>query len=216
MSDQKKSCCSISGYYLEPKTFYKILDHPLRKRILHKLYALTMDKPVTKKALAKALGVGYLQLLYQLNHYLRHFWEVKEERKIRGTREELIAPSDSNTIYIMLGTRATIYMLDPLANLFGKISEIGTRCDLCSREQISKCLEKTKIGECFSLSPEEKNRQERLLGANSRSAPYTMMDHIVSCTILRSLEGEGCEVLVTENTCEFLEKVTQLNTSKKS
>jgi len=198
--------CSIHGRYIDPGDCLKVLDHPLRKKILHGLALETIDGPITKKELAKALGMSYTELLYQLNKQLKGFWEVKREQKKRGAHEEFIAPQTPNAIYVMLGEGATIYMLDPLANIFGRISE-GTRCDDCSREQIAKCLDRTKVGECFDFTPEEMRKQEKLLAVNKRPVPFTPVDRIIGCIALRSLVGEGCAIEVCQTECNFMKKV---------
>lgn len=52
---------------------------------------------------------------------------MRFEQRRRGTREEFIAFTERNGVYISLGANALLYVLDPLANLFGKLSD-GTRC----------------------------------------------------------------------------------------
>jgi len=203
----KERVCRIYGHYLDPKTCLKIINHDLRKRILHKLFVLTLDKPTTKEELAKALDIDYSKLLYQLNAHLKGFWEVKREEKRRGAREEFIAPPETNILFIMLGADSTVYILDPLANLFGKIREVGTRCDRCSNTQIYRCWEQIRGSKCFDFSREEVIKQRKLLEINSRSAPFTPMDWIIACTALRCLEGEGCVVEIAEDTCMFIKKM---------
>ncbi|MBO3803234.1 MAG: hypothetical protein JTT11_05080 [Candidatus Brockarchaeota archaeon] len=198
--------CLIKAKYIDPKICIKVLNHRLRQRILHKLEVETVDGPVSKKELANAVGIGYLELVYQLNKQLKGFWEVKGERKKRGAREEFIAPPTLNAVYVMLGEEATVYVLDPLANIFGKMSD-GTRCDFCSGAQKAKCLERIKSEECFTFTPEEKRRLERLFAANKRIGAPTPMDRIIGCVALRSLEGEGCAVEVCESECHFVKKV---------
>jgi DNA-binding transcriptional ArsR family regulator len=198
--------CSIQGRYVEPESCLKVLGHPLRRRILHKLAVETLDGPISKKELAKKVGISYPELLYQLNKQLKGFWEVKREQKRRGAHEEFIAPPMPNTIYVMLGEGATIYLMDPLANIFGRISE-GTRCDGCSSAQISKCLEKTKSDRCFEFTREEAQKQEKLISVNKRPDPPTPIDRIIGCIAFRSLEGEGCAIEVCETECNFMKKV---------
>jgi len=200
------SGCSIQGRYIEPGDCLKVLDHPLRKKILYNLALETLDGPITKKELARALDISYTELIYQLNRQLKGFWEVKDEQKKRGAHEEFIAPQAPNTIYVMLGEGAAIYLIDPLANIFGRMSD-GTRCDECSREQMAKCLQRTKTDKCFDFTPEEIKKQERLLDANRRPYPFTPIDRIIGCIALRSLTGEGCAIKVCETECNFMKKV---------
>lgn len=203
----KERVCRIHGYYLDPKTCLKVTNHDLRKRVLHKLFVLTLDKPTTKEELAKALGVDYSKLLYQLNAHLKGFWKVKYEEKRRGAREEFIAPPETDILFIMLGADSTVYILDPLANLFGKIREVGTRCDRCSNTQIDRCWEQIRGSKCFDFGQEEVIRQRKLLEINFRSAPFTPMDWIIACTTLRCLEGKGCVVEIAEDICGFIKKM---------
>jgi len=204
--------CSIKGRYADPRICLKVLSHPLRRKILHKLAIQTIDGPVNKKELAKAVGIGYQELLYQLNNHLKSFWEVKQEQKKRGAHEEFIAPPDPNTVYIMIGEGATIYVIDPLANIFGKLSD-GTRCDHCPTEQVEKCLEKIKTEKYFGLSLEERRKQEKLLAANNRPNSPNPMDFIASYIALKSLEGEMCTVQICETECHFI-KAVRLNIQK--
>jgi hypothetical protein len=196
--------CSIQGRYLDPQSFLKVFKHPLRKRILYRLAVKTIDEPISKKELAREVGVSYSELLYQLNKHLRGFWEVKREQKKRGAREEFIAPVSPNTVYVMLGEGATLYYMDPLANIFGKLSD-GTRCDACSDKQKEKCLVKVRSMEC--LTPEELMVREKLLAANDREDIMTPTDRIVSRIAFKSLEGEGCSVRVCDTECHFIERI---------
>jgi len=194
--------CLINARYIDLGTSLRIINHQLRRRILHVLSVATLDNPVTKKALAEILGIPYASLLFQLNQQLRGFWEVKYERRKRGAREEFIAFTGKNSVYVSLGSDATLYVLDPLANLFGRLID-GTRCDKCPREQIDKCLSRISSHECLNFSPEERRKLERLLLANARSRPFTPMDHIIACTVLRGLEGLPCTVQITSDECRF-------------
>ncbi|MGQ9515047.1 MAG: hypothetical protein ACUVTL_08385 [Thermoproteota archaeon] len=165
----------------------------------------TLDRPISKKELAEAVGISYQELLYQLNKQLKYFWEVKGERKKRGAHEEFIAPSNPNTVYVMLGEGGTIYALDPLVNIFGKMGD-GTRCDECPVIEKEKCLEKIKNDVCFNFTAEERRRQEKLFAANKRSGAPPM-DHIIGCVALKILEGEDCSIEVCETECNFLRKI---------
>jgi hypothetical protein len=195
--------CLINAKFIDLETCLKVIRHPLRRRILHALSVATLDYPVTKKALAEMLGIPYTMLIFQLNRQLRGFWEVRGERRKRGAREEFIAFAERNGVYISLGANTLIYVLDPIANLFGKLSE-GTRCDKCPKEQVEKCLGKVSEHERLNFSPEEKRLLERLLLANGRVRPFTPMDHIITCAILRSFEGLPCAVQVTSDECKFI------------
>lgn len=199
--------CLIHGYYLNPETCLKVINHPLRREILHKLYTLTVKGPITKRNLADSLGIDYYELIYQLNNHLKDFWQVRYEKKRRGAREEFIAPPEVNAVYIMLGSGATIYMLDPLANLYGKIGEIGVRCQKCAPIQVDRCLEEISSQRCLDFCPEERQKLAKILEINSRRMPFTPIDYIVACTALRSLEGQGCIINLSRTACEFLKRI---------
>jgi len=199
--------CSIHGVTMDPQAYLKVINHNLRKRILNRLFVLTMDGPISKKQLADSLGIGYHELLYQLNEHLRDFWEVKYEKRIRGAHEEFIAPPYTNLIYVNIGTDATIHVLDPLANLFGTLRKVGTRCDQCSKRQIGRCIAYLRRQGCYPTDEEEEVKQREVLSANYRSDPLTPVDFILVCTALRTLERETCVVKPTEGKCPFIEKV---------
>src|SRR5512136_1873089 len=88
------SGCRIEVAYIDPVTYSSVVNHPLRKQILRTLYRAALDGPVSKQSLADQLKLDYHQLVYQLSHHLHEFWTVAEERNVRGTRMELIAPSN--------------------------------------------------------------------------------------------------------------------------
>ena len=201
--------CSIYGYYLNPETCLKVINHPLRRKILHKLYVLTVKGPITKRNLADSLGIDYYELIYQLNNHLKDFWQVRYEEKRRGAHEEYIAPPEVNAVYIMLGSGATIYTLDLLADIYGKISETGTRCQKCAPTQVDKCLEETTSQKCLIFCPDEKQKLTRILEINSRKKPFTPIDYVVACTALRSLEGQGCIINLSRTACEFLKRIEE-------
>lgn len=88
----------------------------MRRSILRSLYVMALDRPVSKQELADKVKIGY--------HQLSEFWKVEEERKVRGTRLELIAPTFPSTIFITLGWDGKIIVVDPLANLFGPLARV--------------------------------------------------------------------------------------------
>ena len=183
----------IIGEFLEPAMYLKIINHPLRKHILNKLFQATTGGPVRKKYLAKELGIAYPRLVYQLNEHLNSFWEVVREEKIRGAREELISPVNHNTIYCTLSGDATIHIVDPLANLFGRLNIVGTRCDRCDLTQQQKCIKRMMEQGCADnyFKPEER---KDILVANNRKTPYTPVDYMLLCTITSILDVKKCVV----------------------
>ena len=199
--------CVIHGVYLDPGTCMKIINHELRKKILQRLHLLTIRGPISKKMLADDVGVGYYELIYQLNNHLKDFWQVSYEEKKRGAREEFIAPPEANAIYIMLSSGATIYLLDPLANLYGNLAVTGTRCEQCSQTQINRCMEEIGKQPCFKFCDEEKQRLTKLLEMNNRREKFTPVDLIIACTALRSLEGQSCVVNLARTSCTFLRRI---------
>lgn len=199
--------CEICGQFLNPQLFLKILGHKVRQNILHKLHLLTLKGPVTKKELADAVGIDYYQLIYQLNHQLKGFWKVRYEVKKRGARVEYIAPPESNPIYILLGSNTTIYVMDPLANIFGKLREVGTRCQCCSEHQIRGCLDTIINQPCFAFAAKDRERLNTLLKINGREKHLTPIDLVIACTVLRAFEGKGCVVELGRSGCVFLRRI---------
>jgi hypothetical protein len=199
--------CVIQGIYIDPETCMKIIDHKLRREILHQLYLQTIRGPVSKRMLAEALHLDYYELIYQLNNHLKDFWQVRYEVKKRGTHEEFISPPESNAVYIMLSSGAIINVLDPLANLYGQLSDTGTRCQQCSNTQMEKCLDQIREQSCFHFCREENQKMTKMLEMNNRATPFTPVDLIIACTALRSLEGQGCIVNLGRTRCEFLRKM---------
>ncbi len=183
---------NIEGEILDPGVYFKVINHELRKQILHKLFRMTLKGPIQKKELAKALNIGYHRLLYQLNEHLREFWKVEKERKIRGAREEWISPSSPHAIYCNLGHDAAINMIDPLANLFGRLSKVGTRCDECPREQQNSCMESIREQKCAIEYLKSEGDRNNIFLANNRTEPYTPVDYVLICTLTRAMDGDKC------------------------
>jgi DNA-binding transcriptional ArsR family regulator len=204
--EEREYCCHIHVTYLDPEIFLRVLNHPLRRRILHTLSLLTLERPVSKKELARSLRIPYTRLLFQLNNQLKGLWKVESERKKRGAREELIMPAERNAVYVMLGSDATLYVIDPLANIFGKL-KTGTRCRECPTDQWERCFAILNRNECFMFNPEDKRRLEKLLLINGCSPPFTPMDYILACSALRSLEGTPCVAKIPHDECRFMFKI---------
>lgn len=183
----------LSGEFLDLHISLKIANHLLRKRILHRLYELGIDGPITKKDLARDLNENYHRVLYQLNEHLRQFWTVTEERKVRGAREELIVPANPNTIYCNIGSDTVMNIIDPLANIFGRLNIVGTRCDNCSVEQQKQCMSRIVEQGC-AVDYLKPGKKRDILAANYRKKPYTPVDHILVCTISHILDGEKCTI----------------------
>jgi len=197
--------CSIRGQYIDPNIYIGIANHKVRQDILHNLFVKSFENPVTKKTLAESMKMDYNALVYQLNNQLRPFWDIKRTEKVRGAHNEFIGPQDNNTIYVCMGENAVIWHMDPLANLFGKLKATGTRCRLCSAEQLKKCLsEQKQINGCIRKAADAK-KQALLLKTNCRE-PYTPVDYMLTCTVISELEAEKCTMSFKNCSCFFLEK----------
>jgi hypothetical protein len=210
----EKCDCKLAGKYIDPKIFLSIANHTLRRDILHNLYSMTVEKPITKTELAARMKLDYNALVYQLNNQLRTFWVVKSTEKVRGAHNEYIAPPDCNTIFVYMGDGAVIWHMDPLANLFGKLKVTGTRCRLCNSEQLKKCLgEQDQIELCIRKSADSK-KQALLLRNNCRE-PYTPVDYMLTCTVISELEQEPCTMTFTNCGCFFMDRIKKDNATKK-
>jgi len=184
----------LLGEIVDPEVYLSVVNHDLRKDILHSLFILSMTGPITKIQIAESLDIGYHKMLYQLARHLNSFWKVDHDRKVRGAREEFISPHNYNTVYCLMGSDATIHILDPLANVFGKISEVGVRCDDCPKKKVDVCREKILNEPCFKQTPEIFKKKTIILETNNRNKPYTPIDHFLVCTIIKSLENEPCQL----------------------
>ncbi|WP_400208630.1 hypothetical protein [Candidatus Methanomassiliicoccus intestinalis] len=196
--------CRIEISYINPETYASIVNHELRKEILRTLYAMALDKPPTKQELADKLGMGYHQVSYQLGQQLAEFWKVVDEKKVRGTRMEYIAPSSPSAVYITLGKDGELFVVDPLANIFGQLSKVGTRCDGCSEKEYTKCLAHVAEG-CFcgnELSEEEVS----FLNKNGRKKPFRPMDLALVCALKGITSGRKCVISIPCESCPFMRR----------
>jgi hypothetical protein len=200
--------CRMEIAYIDPETYSGIVNHKMRKDILRSLYRMALNGPVSKQELADELELNYHQLVYQLNNHLREFWAVVEEQKKRGTRMELIAPSKPHVIFISLGREQRIYVFDPLANLFGPLSKVGVRCDICSDAEAQKCLKFVNTGcSCGSASmPAER----AILVANGRKVNQRPVDAAIICALRGIPVGQSCVIDIPCNTCAFLKRTIKI------
>ncbi len=194
--------------HIDPETYSGIVNHKMRKDILRTLYRMAIDAPVSKEELAKELGIGYHQLVYQLNNHLREFWEVKKELKKRGTYMELIAPSKPHVIFISLGKEQRIYIFDPLANLFGPLSNVGVRCDICSDAEAKRCMK--FINTSCSCTPSSTVAEKAILEANGRKVNQRPVDTAIICALRRISVGHNCVIDIPCNTCAFLKRTIKI------
>jgi len=201
--------CRIEISYIDPETYTSIVNHEMRKVILRTLYAMSLDRPITKQELADRVKIGYHQLVYQLGHQLQDFWKVVDEKKVRGTRLEYIAPAAPSSIFITLGKDGRVFTVDPLANLFGPLAKVGTRCDGCSKEETDRCLGHVRKGCCFTgdPTPEEKDT----LKANGRGQPLRPVDLAILCALKGISAGKTCAVSIPCDSCPFMRRAISID-----
>jgi len=197
--------CRIEISYIDPDIYASVVNHELRKAILKTLYQMSVKGPVSKQRIADKLGMGYHQLVYQLNNQLKEFWVVREERKVRGTRMELIEPAKPHTVFITLGNNERIFVVDPIAGLFGPLSRVGTRCDLCSEEEAVRCTMHLKT-DC-GCAPTLSEAETRILQSNGRRPPYRAIDHAIICAIEGLSKGEKCRVEIPCGSCALINRI---------
>jgi hypothetical protein len=203
-----KNNCRIEIQYIDPEVYTSIVNHPLRKDILRSLYVMCNTEPITKQHLADHLNVGYHQLVYQLNNHLHDFWQVVEEQKVRGTRMELIGPAYPDTIFITLGKDNAIFIVDPMANLFGPLYKVGTRCDQCSPGEARRCVESTTNQGCCKNGLTE--TEQAILIANSRKMPMRTVEQAIICSLRGIPEGNMCSIEIPCDGCAFKKRVIQI------
>ncbi len=203
------SGCRIEISYINPETYTSIVNHDLRKSILRNLYAMALDRPVTKQELAERVKIGYHQLVYQLTHQLQDFWKVVDEKKVRGTRLEYIAPAAPSSIYITLGKDGRVFVVDPLANLFGPLAKVGTRCDGCSKDDMERCLGHVRSGCCFTAEPTAE--EIGILEANGRKQPLRPLDLAILCSLKGISTGKTCSVSIPCESCPFMRRAIKID-----
>ena len=196
--------CKMELIYMDPSTYTAISTHEMRQTILTKLFREARNGvSMTKQELADALGIKYQQLVYQLSNHLQDFWIVVSEEKIRGTRMEYIAPSDPDGIYICIGKDRRIYIVDPIAELYGPLDEVGLRCDSCSVEEAEYCVDSLVRKD---ILPKELTLSEReTLSINKRSGLRPLDKGIIEA--LKGLAaGDKCILTIPCERCIFMKK----------
>jgi len=205
--------CKMEIVCLDPGTYISIHDHEVRQRILTTLFRMTRAYgPVSKQDLADRLGLKYQQLSYQLCDHLSSMWKVAKEEKVRGARMEYIVPADPDAVYIAIGNDRRIYIVDPLAELFGPLSEVGLRCDSCSDEDSMKCM--GSLIEKKILPPKVSAAEEETLRINNRGTTKPLDVGIIES--LKGLAaGERCVLTIPCDRCTFMRnKENNENTGK--
>ena len=196
--------CKMELVYMDPDTYTAIATHELRQEILSKLYNDAYNgNAMTKQELADALGIKYQQLVYQLNNHIQDFWKVIREEKVRGTRVEYIAPANPNAIHICVGKDRRVYIVDPIAKLYGPLDEVGARCDFCSVEEAEHCVKSLIEKE---IIPKDLTTSEReILSINKRSGLRPLDRGFIEA--LKGLAmGNNCILTIPCERCSYMQK----------
>jgi len=196
--------CRMDITFLDPRTYASLESHQLRQEILVRLFQDGYDKALSKQYLADTLGIKYQQLVYQLNDHLADFWEVKSDEKVRGARREFIGPRNVHAVYIALGKDGGLFVVDPLAGLFGPLDEVGLRCDFCSAEESEHCIRSLLEKGVFSLELAE--AEKGTLSKNGRTFPFRPLDRGIIETLRGLAGGENCDLVIPCERCSFLQR----------
>jgi len=196
--------CRMEIQYLDPDTYTSLSAHEMRQDILNKLFEETYNgRTMTKQELADSLNIKYQQLVYQLMNHLREFWTVVREEKVRGTRMEYIAAENPHAVYICLGKDRKLYIVDPIARLYGPLSEVGLRCDHCSSEEAEQCV-RSLIDK--HIVPAELSQSEReTLSINKRSG-FRPLDRGLIEALKGLAAGNKCTLIVPCERCHYMRK----------
>ncbi|MGN1044598.1 MAG: hypothetical protein ACI4Q9_01405 [Candidatus Methanomethylophilaceae archaeon] len=196
--------CKMELVYMDPDTYTAISSHKMRQEILSALYREAYNgHPVTKQELADMLGIKYQQLVYQLMNHIRDFWTVVREEKVRGTRMEFIAPANPNAIHMCVGKDRRIYIVDPIAELYGPLDEVGARCDMCSVDEAEHCV-KSLIEK--NIIPKDLTHSEReILSMNKRSGLRPLDRGFIEA--LKGIAmGDNCILTIPCERCTFMQR----------
>ena len=196
--------CRMEILYMDPDTYTSIATHEMRQAILTKLFKEAYNgHSMTKQELADALGIKYQQLVYQLMNHLREFWTVTKEEKVRGTRMEYIAPANPHGIYICIGKNRKMYMVDPIAELYGPLSDVGVRCDSCSVEEYQHCV--SSLIEKNIVPVELNDTEKETLTLNGRKEARPLDRGLVEA--LKGLSaGNNCTLTIPCERCSYMQK----------
>ncbi|MDR2866605.1 MAG: hypothetical protein LBV13_04295 [Methanomassiliicoccaceae archaeon] len=200
--------CNIEIVCLDPETYVSVRDHELRQRILTALFKMTRaGGPVSKQNIADHLKIKYQQLSYQMCDHLSAFWKVAYEKKVRGARMEFIVPANPDAVYIAIGKDRKIYITDPLAELFGPLSDVGLRCDSCSEKDCGECMrsliDKGIIGKDIT------DAERETLRINNRRDARPLDVGIVKA-VRGLISGERCVLTIPCDRCTFMRRGTEL------
>lgn len=196
--------CRMELVYMDPVTYTDVSTHALRQAILTRLYKEAYNgNAITKQELADALGIKYQQLVYQLMNHIRDFWVVVREEKVRGTRMEYIAPTNPNAIHMCIGKDRRIFIVDPIAELFGPLDVVGSRCDMCSVDEAEYCV-KSLVEK--GIIPKDLTHSEReTLSINKRSGLRPLDRGFIEA--LKSVaHGDNCVLTIPCERCCFMQR----------
>lgn len=197
---------------LDPETYVSVHDHEMRRRILTTLFKMTRERgAVTKRDIADRLGLKYQQLSYQLCDHLQFFWKVEKEEKVRGTRMEFIVPSDPDAVYIAIGSDRRIFMIDPLAELYGPLSDVGLRCDSCSEEEIRECMR--SLTEKEIIPPGISDAEKETLTVNNRKG-VSPLDAGIILSLKGLATGGQCVLTIPCDRCTFMKRNDGVRSAK--
>jgi len=197
--------CRMEILYMDPETYTAVATHELRQKILTKLFRTAYEgKRITKQELADSLGQKYQQIVYQLTNHLQDFWTVTEEEKIRGARMEYIAPVNVHAVYICLGKERKIYLVDPIAELYGPLSEVGFRCDKCSVEESDHCI--NSLIEKGILTRDLTQNQRETLSLNMRSGMRPLDLGLIK-SLCGIASGDYCMLTIPCERCSYMKRI---------
>lgn len=196
--------CRMEILYMDPDTYTAISTHEMRQAILAKLFKEAYNgHALTKQELADSLGIKYQQLVYQLTNHLNDFWKVVREEKVRGTRMEYIAPENPHGIYICVGKDRKLYIVDPIAELYGPLSEVGVRCDSCSEEEAAHCI--SSLIEKNIISEDLTQSEKDTLSINKRTGLRPLDRGLIEA--LKGLAaGDQCTLTIPCERCSYMKK----------
>ncbi len=190
--------------YMDPDTYTSIATHEMRQSILTKLYKEgRMGNSMTKQQLADSLGLKYQQLVYQLSNHLQEFWAVEREEKVRGTRMEYIIPANVDAIHICIGKDRRIFIIDPIAELYGPLDEVGARCDFCSVEEAEHCV-KSLIEK--KIIPGELTTSERETLSKNKRSGLRPLDRGFIEALKGIAHGDNCTLTIPCERCSYMQK----------
>ena len=196
--------CRMELVHMDPETYTAIATHELRQAILTRLFRSTYNgEPVTKQQLADSLDIKYQQLVYQLSSHLQDFWTVVREEKVRGTRMEYIAPTNPNAVYISVGKDRRIFLVDPMAGLYGPLDVVGARCDSCSVDEAEHCV-RSLIDK--GIIPAELTTSERETLSKNKRSGLRPLDRGFIESLKGLAAGNSCVLTIPCERCTYLQK----------